>query len=55
MSENPNTNGNIAELEIALAAERAGILAYKPIGEHGRTDMVLEIGVCQESVCRRRS
>ena len=44
MSDNPNTKGNIAELEIALAAERAGLLAYKPIGEHGRTDMVLEIG-----------
>jgi hypothetical protein len=42
--DNPNVKGNIAELEIALAAERAGILAYKPIGEHGRTDLVLEIG-----------
>jgi PD-(D/E)XK endonuclease len=40
---NPNVKGNIAELEIALAAERAGIVAYKPIGEHGRTDLVLEI------------
>jgi hypothetical protein len=36
--------GNIAELEIALASERAGIVAYKPVGEHGRTDLVLEIG-----------
>ena len=36
--------GNIAELEIALAAERAGIVTYKPIGEHGRADLVMEIG-----------
>ena len=35
--------GNVAELEIALAAERAGLVAYKPIGEHGRTDLVLDI------------
>jgi hypothetical protein len=44
VSDNPNVKGNIAELEIALAAERAGIVAYKPIGEHGRADLVFEIG-----------
>src|SRR6476646_7727677 len=42
--ENPNVKGNIAELEIALAAERAGIVTYKPIGEHGRADLLMEIG-----------
>jgi hypothetical protein len=42
--ENPNVKGNVAEMEIALAAERAGLLAYKPTGEHGRTDLVLDIG-----------
>jgi PD-(D/E)XK endonuclease len=43
VSDNPNAKGNIAELEITLAAERAGLVAYKPIGEHGRTDLVLEV------------
>jgi hypothetical protein len=42
--DNPNVKGNIAELEIALAAERAGLVAYKPMGEHGRTDLVVEVG-----------
>jgi hypothetical protein len=42
--DNPNVKGNIAELEIALAAERAGITVFKPVGEHGLTDLVLEIG-----------
>jgi hypothetical protein len=42
--DNPNVKGNIAELEIALAAQRAGVHVYKPIGEHGRADLVFEIG-----------
>jgi hypothetical protein len=42
--DNPNVKGNVAEAAIALAAARAGIAIYKPSGEHGRTDVVLEIG-----------
>lgn len=44
MKENPNRKGNVAELEVALAAERAGVVVYKPVGEHGRADLVMEIG-----------
>jgi hypothetical protein len=40
---NPNVKGNVAELELELAAARAGIPTFKPVGEHGRTDLVLEI------------
>src|SRR3954454_19624481 len=42
--DNPNTKGAIAELEIELAATRAGIPVLKPVAEHGRTDLGLEIG-----------
>ena len=42
--DNPNVKGNVAELEIALAAARAGVPVYKPVGEHGRADLVFEIG-----------
>ena len=44
MENNPNVKGNVAEAAIALAAAKAGLTAYKPVGEHGRADLVLEIG-----------
>ena len=44
MSElGPNEKGNIAELAIALHASQLGIGVYRPMMEHGRTDLVLEI------------
>jgi hypothetical protein len=39
-----NDKGNIAELEIAAAAVRLGISVFKPLSEHARSDLVLEIG-----------
>lgn len=36
--------GNVAEIEIVLAAVKAGIPVFKPVAEHGRADLVLEIG-----------
>jgi hypothetical protein len=40
---NPNVKGNVAELEIATAAAKAGIAVYRPVLEHGRADLVFEI------------
>ncbi len=39
-----NHKGAVAELEIALAAERLGIPVMKPLNEHGRSDLGFEIG-----------
>ena len=39
-----NQKGAIAEAEICRAAVWAGIPVYKPLAEHGRADLVLEIG-----------
>ncbi len=39
-----NTKGAIAEMEIATAAVRLGVPALRPIAEHGRYDLCLEIG-----------
>jgi PD-(D/E)XK endonuclease len=39
-----NTKGNVAEFEIATAALRLGIPVLKPLTEHGRCDLALEIG-----------
>ena len=36
--------GNAAELAIALAAAKLDIPVYKPLVEHTRTDLILEIG-----------
>jgi PD-(D/E)XK endonuclease len=36
--------GNIAEAEIAAAAIRLGIDVYRPFGEGGRYDIVLDVG-----------
>ena len=42
--ESPNVKGAVAELEIELAATRLGIPVLKPVAEHGRYDIGLEIG-----------
>jgi prevent-host-death family protein len=39
-----NQKGNIAEAEIAAAAMRLGIGVLRPIVEHGRYDLALEVG-----------
>jgi PD-(D/E)XK endonuclease len=44
VSDNPNLKGNIAEAAIALAALKAGVAVFQPVAEHGRTDLVFEIG-----------
>lgn len=41
---NPNLKGNIAEAAIAFEAARLGIPVFKPLYEHGRCDLILEIG-----------
>ena len=40
----PNVKGNVAELAIAKAAAELDIPIYVPLTEHGRYDLVLEIG-----------
>jgi prevent-host-death family protein len=40
---NPNHRGAVAEAAIAYEATRLGLSVFKPIAEHGRTDLVLEI------------
>src|SRR4051794_30595883 len=42
--ENPNDKGNIAEAAIAFEAVKAGVPVFKPVAEHGRADLVFEIG-----------
>ncbi len=39
-----NQKGAVAELEIAVAAARLGIPVLKPLSEHGRSDLALEVG-----------
>jgi prevent-host-death family protein len=41
---NPNLKGAIAEAEIAASAVKLGIPLFKPVAEHGRSDLVFEIG-----------
>jgi PD-(D/E)XK endonuclease len=41
---NSNDKGAVAEQAIVLAAVKAGIRVLRPIAEHGRTDLALEIG-----------
>lgn len=38
-----NDKGNIAEIEIAAAAVRLGVSVFRPMTEHTRADLVLEI------------
>ena len=40
----PNVKGNVAELAIAKAAAELGLPVYGPLTEHGRYDLVIEIG-----------
>ncbi|MEA2493743.1 MAG: hypothetical protein QOJ29_1654 [Thermoleophilaceae bacterium] len=42
--ENPNDKGNVAEAAIAFQAVRAGLAVSKPLTEHTRYDLVLEVG-----------
>ncbi len=42
--DNPNHKGNVAELAIATEAARLGLSVLKPLTEHERFDLVLEIG-----------
>lgn len=39
-----NTKGAVAEQAVVLAATRLGIPVLRPVAEHGRTDLALEIG-----------
>ncbi len=39
-----NTKGAVAEQAIVLAATRLGVPVLRPVGDHGRTDLALEIG-----------
>ena len=39
-----NTKGAVAEQAIVLAATKLRIPVWRPVSEHGRTDLVLEIG-----------
>jgi hypothetical protein len=41
---NSNDKGAIAEQAIVFAATKLGIPVLKPVAEHGRTDLALEIG-----------
>ena len=39
-----NRKGAIAEAEIAVAATRLGVSVFRPTADHGRCDMVFEVG-----------
>jgi prevent-host-death family protein len=41
---NPNQKGNVAELAIAAEAAKLGLPVFAPLTEHGRYDLVLEVG-----------
>ena len=41
---NSNDKGAVAELEIATAAVKLGIPVFKPLNEHSRADLILELG-----------
>jgi PD-(D/E)XK endonuclease len=41
---NSNDKGAIAELEIAAAAVKLGVPVFKPLSEHSRADLILELG-----------
>jgi antitoxin (DNA-binding transcriptional repressor) of toxin-antitoxin stability system len=44
MDSNPNTKGAIAEQAIVLAAIKLRVPVWRPVSEHGRADLVLDIG-----------
>src|ERR1700758_2076781 len=39
-----NVKGAVAEQAIVLAATKLGVPVLRPVAEHGRTDLALEIG-----------
>ena len=39
----PNLKGNVAEAAIAFEAARLGVGVFKPLYEHGRCDLILEL------------
>lgn len=41
---NPNRRGAIAEAAVAHAAAVCGVPVFRPLAEHGRCDLVLEVG-----------
>ncbi len=41
---NSNVKGAIAEQAIVLAATKLGVPVWRPVAEHGRTDLVLDLG-----------
>jgi prevent-host-death family protein len=43
-STNPNVKGAVAEQAIVLAAIKLRVPVWQPVNEHGRVDLVLEIG-----------
>jgi antitoxin (DNA-binding transcriptional repressor) of toxin-antitoxin stability system len=42
--QNPNVKGAVAEQAIVLAATKLRIPVWRPVAEHGRYDLVLEVG-----------
>jgi prevent-host-death family protein len=44
MEMNSNVKGAVAEQAIVLAAMQLGVPVLRPVSEHGRTDLALEIG-----------
>lgn len=42
--ENPNHKGNVAELAIATEAARLGLSVLKPLTEHERYDLAIDLG-----------
>jgi hypothetical protein len=44
MEMGSNTKGSVAEQAILLAATKLGIPVWRPVMEHGRTDVLFEIG-----------
>lgn len=42
--ESSNHKGAVAELEIATAAVKLGVPVFRPLSEHSRADLVLEVG-----------
>jgi hypothetical protein len=39
-----NEKGNVAEAAITLEAIKLGIVVLRPLGEHGRYDLVFDLG-----------
>ena len=56
--DNPNLKGNVAEAMVAAQAIRLGVEVLKPLTEHARYDLVLDVGSrlhrvqCKWAPCR---